>query len=88
MIKGPKLRLPKSSQGYAVIRDWIRQGARMDDAAGPKLIALDIQPKKSPLRRQSTQQLKALARYSDGSLRDVTGMSLFESNDSRFVGSV
>ena len=30
-------------------------------------------------RRQ--QQLKALARYSDGSVRDVTGLALFESND-------
>ena len=31
--------------------------------------------------RQQNQQLKALARFSDGSVRDVTSQALFESND-------
>ena len=74
-------RLPKASPGYAMIRDWIRQGVPMDDATSPKLVAMEIEPKKGSLRCQTTQQLKALARYSDGSVRDVTSMSLFESND-------
>lgn len=78
---GGGLRLPKSSPGYAMIRDWIRQGAPKDNAVSPKLVAMEIEPKKGSLQRQSTQQLKALARYSDGSVRDVTRMSLFESND-------
>jgi hypothetical protein len=74
-------RLPKSSPGYTAIREWIRQGAPMDAATAPKLVALEIEPKKGSLRPQATQQLKALARYSDGSVRDVTGLALFESND-------
>jgi hypothetical protein len=78
---GGGLRLPKSSPGFAVIRGWIRQGATMDGAASPKLVALEIEPKKSTLPRQATQQLKALARYSDGRVRDVTSVALFESND-------
>ena len=78
---GGGLRLPKSSAGYATIRDWIGQGVPMDGAASPKLIAMEIEPKKGSLRSQSTQQLKAVARYSDGSVRDVTSMALFESND-------
>jgi len=78
---GGGLRLPKSSPGYAMIHDWIRQGVPMDGAASPKLVAMEIEPKKGSLRRQATQQLKAVARYSNGSVRDVTGMSLFESND-------
>lgn len=78
---GGGLRLPKDSSGYAMIREWIRQGAPMDDGASPKLVAMEIEPKKGSLGRQATQQLKALARYSDGSARDVTGMALFESND-------
>src|SRR5947208_1151407 len=66
---GGGVRLPKTSPGYATLRDWIRQGALMDYAAGPKLFALDIEPKKGLLRRQNEQQLNALARYSDGSER-------------------
>src|SRR4051812_15937998 len=78
---GGGVRLPKSSPGYATLRDWIGQGVPKDDASTPKVIALEIEPKKGSLRRQATRQLKALARYSDGGSRDVTGMSLFESND-------
>ncbi len=78
---GGGLRLPKSSPGYTVIREWIRQGVPKDTASTPKLVGMEIEPKKGTLRRQATQQLKALARYSDGSVRDVTGMALFESND-------
>ena len=78
---GGGVRLPKSSPGYAVIRDWISQGVPIDKATDPKLIALEIEPKKGSFSRQATQQLKTVARYSDGSVRDVTGMSLFESND-------
>jgi hypothetical protein len=74
-------RLPKSSPGYAILRDWISQGAPKDDSTTPKLVALEIEPKQGTLRPQATQPLKALARYSDGRLRDVTRMALFESND-------
>lgn len=78
---GGGLRLPKSSPGYALIRDWIDQGAPRDGAATPKLVGMEVEPKKEALRRQTTRQLKALARYSDGSVRDVTSLALFESND-------
>lgn len=74
-------RLPKTSEGYATIRDWISQGVPKDTVTSPKLVSVELEPKKGVLRRQATQQLKALARYSDGSIRDVTSMSLFESND-------
>lgn len=75
------LRLPKASPGYAVLRTWISQGAPMDDATSPKFVSLDIEPTKSLMKRRTTEQLKAVARYSDGSVRDVTGTALFESND-------
>ena len=74
-------RLPKASPGFAVVRDWIAQGSRPDDATTPKLVGLEIEPKQGVLQRQSKQQIKAIARYSDGTTRDVTGSTLFESND-------
>lgn len=78
---GGGVRLPKSSSGYATLRHWISQGVPKDDASGSKLVSIEIEPKKGLLQRQVSQQLKALARYSDGSVRDVTSMALFESND-------
>jgi hypothetical protein len=81
MPHGGGLRLPVNSEGFALLRDWIRQGAPFDQDAAPKLVSFEVQPARGTVKRQGEQQLKALARYSDGSLRDVTGMALYESND-------
>lgn len=78
---GGGVRLPLSSTGYELLREWIRQGAPFDGATAPKLVAFDVQPPRSIMRRQQEQQLQALARYSDGIVRDVTGQALFGSND-------
>lgn len=78
---GGGVRLPKTSQGYATLRTWISQGTPKDQGNGTKLVAVEIVPKKSLLQFQATQQLKAIARYSDGQTRDVTSLALFESND-------
>lgn len=79
---GGGTRIPQNSENYATIRTWIQQGARMDGASLPKLLALEVTPPRGTLQRQATQQLKATARYSDGTIRDVTKLALFESNDS------
>ena len=74
-------RLPKSSQGYALMLNWIRQGMPMDLPSGPKLVGVDLEPKKVSFRPNQEQQLKAMARYSDGTVRDVTSQALYFSND-------
>lgn len=74
-------RLPKSSQGYALMLNWIRQGMPMDLPSGPKLVGVDLEPKKVSFRPKQEQQLKAMARYSDGTVRDVTSQALYFSND-------
>lgn len=75
------VRLPKNSPGYAIVRDWINQGVPKDDSTTPSIVSIDIEPKKGSLKPQATQQLKAIARYSNGSTRDVTNIALYESND-------
>ena len=78
---GGGVRLPISSEGYEVLREWIRQGGPLDGDAAPKLVGFEVQPQRSSLRPQQEQQLKVMARFSDGSVRDVTGQAIFESND-------
>lgn len=78
---GGGLRLPMESAGYATIRDWIGQGAPRTPPDSTEIVDLQIEPSKGSLPRQSSQQLRVLARYSDGSTRDVTELALYESND-------
>lgn len=81
MPHGGGIRLQASSEGYALLREWIRQGAPSDRDGTAKLVSFEVEPKRGTIRRQGEQQIKALAHYSDGSVRDVTTMALYESND-------
>jgi hypothetical protein len=78
---GGGVRLEESSAGYALLRKWIAQGAPFDSADAPKLVSFEVQPDHGTIQRGGQQQLKALAKYSDGSQRDITNMALYESND-------
>jgi len=78
---GGGVRLPADSEGFATIREWIRQGAPADSAGTPALVSFEIEPKELVVARQSQQQLKAIAKYSDGAVRDVTKTALYEAND-------
>ncbi|HEY5311106.1 MAG TPA: S-layer protein, partial [Pirellulales bacterium] len=79
---GGGVRLDASSEDYALLRAWISQGALSDQAGAATLVSFEVQPARGAIKRHATQQLKALARYSDGSLRDVTNLALYESSDS------
>ena len=82
MPHGGGKRLDADSSAYRMLRDWVNQGATWDGEAAPQLSTIELQPDRGTLKARSLQQLKAIAHYSDGSLRDVTDMALFESNDS------
>lgn len=81
MPHGGGVRLATFSEGYALLREWIRQGSTMDGVSVPKLVAFAVEPARGTIQRGAEQQLKALAKYSDGSVRDVTNMALYEAND-------
>ncbi|MDB5387526.1 MAG: hypothetical protein JWM11_3172 [Planctomycetaceae bacterium] len=81
MPHGGGVRLNVSSESYSLLRDWIQQGAPYDKTETPKLVSFEVEPKRGSIQRRGEQQLKAVARYSDGSLRDVTGLALYECND-------
>ncbi|MFM9962941.1 MAG: DUF1549 and DUF1553 domain-containing protein [Planctomycetaceae bacterium] len=81
MPHGGGVRLAANSEGYAQLREWIRQGATMDGESVPKLVSFEVQPARGTIQRLAQQQLTAIAKYSDGSVRDVTSMALYEAND-------
>ena len=78
---GGGVRLSHTSESYALLKEWIRQGANNDSDKVARFVDFEIQPDRKTLKRHQEQQLKVIARYSDGSQRDVTQQALYESND-------
>ena len=78
---GGGVRLEPNSKSYDLLLGWIRQGANYDGDSAPKLIAFEVVPREGSVNPNETQQLTAVARYSDGSQREVTDLALYEAND-------
>jgi len=78
---GGGLRLAQTSRGYQSILHWIQQGTPYQLPEEPELLSVEVQPQRGLVAMQQQQQLKAIAKYSDGSVRDITPLALFESND-------
>ena len=83
---GGGIRLQPESKGYQLIRKWIKQSMPDTSATDPVLESVEVVPSDGVLEMLGRQQLKALAHYSDGSVRDVTALALFESNDDAMAG--
>ena len=75
----------RDSREYRVLLDWIRAGAPGPKAGDPKLVKLDLLPGPTVVKTGDQQQLHTVAEYSDGSRRDVTWLTRFESNDAGVV---
>jgi hypothetical protein len=75
-------RMHKSDAAYTVLHDWIAQGLKLDPADAPTCTKLDVYPPLRILKRPAhTQQIVALAHFSDGSVRDVTELACYSSSD-------
>ena len=74
------LRLARESKTYEYLRDWIAEGAK-DDPAAPAAVKLEILPGPRVLNAPATtQQVAVVARYADGSSRDVTPICYYNSS--------
>jgi hypothetical protein len=69
------------SRAYRVVHDWIRAGAMGPVKSDPAVVKLAVTPAQRTLKPGETQQLLVRAHYGDGSTRDVTWLSKFDSND-------
>ena len=75
-------RFAVNSPEYRKIRDWIALGAPYDSTADPKLASLTVLPAQVTLPKVGAQQkLKVFARFTDGSVQDVTGNANYEVSD-------
>jgi hypothetical protein len=66
---------------YNVVRDWIAAGVQLDLNA-PRVQSIDVLPKNPTVRDIGMkQQFAVLAKYNDGSVRDVTAEAFVESSN-------
>lgn len=74
-------RIQPDSEAHRLLLEWIRQGAPFQLPKEPHLEVIEVAPREASYTKQQTQPLKVTARYSDGSIRDVTHLTDFLSQD-------
>ena len=76
-------RFEANSELYQTLHGWIEAGAPNDDTSKlPTVVGVEVYPRKAVLDGiGATQQLTVLARYSDGTDRDVTSLAVFLTNN-------
>ncbi|MDX9971696.1 MAG: DUF1549 and DUF1553 domain-containing protein, partial [FCB group bacterium] len=79
-------RFDKDSELYATIRAWIAADAPDDPADLKTLTGVEVLPKEAVLEGEGTAQaLTVIAKYSDGSDRDVTRLAILSTSDDQTV---
>lgn len=74
-------RFEVGSETYNLLVMWMRAGMPYTLSNEPALKDIEVFPKTRRYHRDARQPLLVRARYSDGSVRDVTRLASFDSND-------
>ncbi len=77
---GGGVRVRRGSDDYATIRDWIAAGAPFGNSESPTVSLVRVEPRERQLAMRGSQQLRVIARFSDGRETDVTALARFQSN--------
>ena len=78
---GGGVRIRRDSDEYRMLRRWITAGAPRRVPDVPTLVKIDVFPTARILKKDEQQQLVVTAHYSNGTTRDVTPLSQFQSNE-------
>jgi len=89
ILKKPTLRIEHEggqrfevgSESYKTILAWLQQGMPFSQTNDPTLLQIQVFPNERRYRKEATQPLLVTAHYSDGSVKDVTELAEFASND-------
>ncbi|MFM8401829.1 MAG: DUF1549 domain-containing protein, partial [Pirellula sp.] len=74
-------KLEPDSPDYQTLFQWIQSGFPRTSESDPVLTRVSILPEPKPLAPGEELNLKVSATYSDGSVRDVTSTSAYQSNE-------
>ncbi len=72
-------RFDVGSYEYEVLLKWLRAGAPGPQKNEPAVVDLEVTPAERVFQPGESQQLRVVAKYSDGSSRDVTAGAMYDS---------
>ena len=75
------------SPAYQLLLGWIKDGLPRTPADAPRLSGISVEPRERTLTPGEAFPLRVTATYSDGSKRDVTALSAFQSTDPTLVSA-
>ena len=80
---GGGLKIHKYDPAYQLLHDWIGEGCKLDPPEAPRCVKIEVYPPSGRLlqRPAHTQQMCVLAHFSDGTVKDVTDVSVYSSSD-------
>lgn len=82
---GGGARFDDQSPSYRLIKRWVEQGMPYGQESDPKVVRIAVQPQGMLMQRKKSQQVTVVAHFSDGSVRDVTRTTQFDSNDTEMA---
>jgi hypothetical protein len=77
-VHGGGRRFSMDSETAELLRRWIEQGLPFGKAEDPRVVRIEAFPRERVLPRNSRQQLRVVATYSDDSAEDVTAEAQYQ----------
>ena len=75
-------RLIEGTDSYRAVADWLKAGAPYESSkARGALVSVEVQPSNARLEEPGPQQLRVVAKFADGTERDVTRLAIYKVND-------
>ena len=79
-------KLDAADPNFALLRQWIAEGAEREPEAAPKMTGVDVFPDELTLDAAGQEHaIVVIGSYSDGSRRDVTQLAILETSDPAVV---
>ncbi|HEY2251338.1 MAG TPA: hypothetical protein VGH74_09770, partial [Planctomycetaceae bacterium] len=78
---GGGVRIPRSSDEYRTLSDWIEAGIDFGSPDDPRVVSIAVTPRERELNAGVTQPLRVTATLSNGQILDVTRHAKFQSNN-------
>ncbi|MFM7129322.1 MAG: DUF1549 and DUF1553 domain-containing protein, partial [bacterium] len=73
--------MEEAAEDYKILSQWINEGARGPQPDDPTIAGIELEQREKTLKFHDRLVLKAIARFSDGSSRDVTRQAVYQSNE-------
>ncbi|MEE2640897.1 MAG: DUF1549 and DUF1553 domain-containing protein [Planctomycetota bacterium] len=84
---GGGARIKKASYEYRLLKQWVAQGMPFGRESDPVLSEVTVLPARAKLDLDARQQLKVIAKYSDGSHKDVTNQAQYIPNNTELANA-